>query len=63
MKVAVCMSGGLRCFKETFPFTEKFILSQYDCDLFFYGVENYEGQKQNYKDFLELLRIAVIILT
>ena len=56
------MSGGLRCFKETFPFTEKFILSQYDCDLFFYGVVNYEGQKQNYKDFLELYKPKDVVI-
>jgi hypothetical protein len=54
MKVAVCISGGLRCFKETFKFTEKFLLSEFDCDIFFYGVENKEGKNKNQTDFVSL---------
>jgi len=56
MKVAICFSGGLRCFKETYPYTKKYILSKLDCDIFFYGAENVEGKEQNYKDFLSLYR-------
>jgi hypothetical protein len=48
------MSGGLRCFKETLPYTEKFLFSNLDYDLFFYGVENNEGKEKNIIDFKNL---------
>jgi len=54
MKIALCMSGGLRCYKDTYNHFKKFILNNLDCDLFFYGTENKEGAKQNFIDFTTL---------
>lgn len=34
MKVALCLSGHLRKFDETFPSLRKFFLDRYDCDIF-----------------------------
>jgi hypothetical protein len=34
MKVAICLSGHLRKFDQTFPSLEKYFLSRYDCDIF-----------------------------
>lgn len=54
MKVALCMSGGLRCYKDTFNHLKKFVLDKLDYDLFFYGTENKEGADQNLIDFATL---------
>jgi len=34
MKIAICLSGHLRKFENTFPSLEKYFLSRYDCDIF-----------------------------
>lgn len=34
MKVAVCLSGHMRKFNETFPTLNQHLLSRYDCDVF-----------------------------
>lgn len=34
MKVAICLSGHFRKFKETFPSIDSHILKKYDCDVF-----------------------------
>jgi len=62
MKVAICMSGGLRCFKETYQFTDKFIFSKLDYDLYFYGTENKEGKEQNLNDFTNLYNPKSVII-
>lgn len=50
MKIALCMSGGLRNFKDTHYSFEKYLLSAHDVDVFFYGLENKEGEETNNKD-------------
>ena len=50
MKIALCMSGGLRNFKDTHYSFERYLLSVHDVDVFFYGLENKEGQETNGKD-------------
>ena len=39
-KVALCISGNLRTFNQTFPNINKNILSQYNCDVFIHTWEN-----------------------
>lgn len=47
MKVALCISGGLRNFEDTFYSFKEFLLDIFDVDVFFYGVENKKGAIQN----------------
>ena len=54
MKIALCLSGGLRNFKDTHYSFKNFILDKYDTDVFFYGLENKEGVDVNKKDLLDL---------
>jgi len=35
MKIALCLSGGLRNFKDTFYTFKYFLLKEYDVDVFF----------------------------
>jgi hypothetical protein len=50
MKIALCLSGGLRNFKDTHYSFEQYLLSAHNVDVFFYGLENKEGQEINNKD-------------
>ena len=54
MKIALCLSGGLRNFKDTHYSFKNFILDKYDTDVFFYGLENKKGVDTNEKDLLDL---------
>lgn len=54
MKVALCLSGGLRNFKDTYYSFKHFIIDKYETDVFFFGLENKEGIDQNTKDLIEL---------
>jgi len=53
-KIALCLSGGLRNFKDTFYSFEHFLLKKYNVDVFFFGLENKEGYIQNEKDLINL---------
>lgn len=59
MRVALCMSGGLRCFKDTAGHFKKFVQSRLDCDLFMYGAENKDGAASNITDFKSLYNPVV----
>lgn len=55
MRIAVCMSGGLRTFEVASPLMiEKFIKPLrdrgYEVDFFFYGLSNKKGLQDNLKD-------------
>ena len=54
MKIALCLSGGLRNFKDTYHSFKHFLLDNHDVDVFFYGLENKEGSIKNEKDLIEL---------
>jgi hypothetical protein len=54
MKIALCISGGLRNFKDTYYSFQHFLLSQHDVDVFFYGLENKEGEEKNKNDLISL---------
>lgn len=54
LRIAVAISGKLRCFKEFTPRFKQYILDPLQPDVFFYGYENKEGQDQNEKDIKEL---------
>lgn len=54
MKIALCLSGGLRNFKDTAYSFKYHLLDKFDVDVFFYGLENLEGSEQNQKDLIEL---------
>ena len=54
MRIALCLSGGLRNFKDTHYSFKNFILDKYNTDIFFYGLENREGANKNKKDLLDL---------
>lgn len=62
MRIALCISGGLRNFKDTFFTFEDFILNRPErfpedtVDVFFYGVENNEGVEQNKTDLVNLYK-------
>lgn len=55
-RIALCISGALRNFKDTFYSFEEMILSRHDIDVFFYGAENCEGAEQNEKDLIALFK-------
>jgi hypothetical protein len=50
MKIALCLSGGLRNFKDTHYSFDQYLLSAHNVDVFFYGLENKEGQETNNAD-------------
>lgn len=54
MKIALCLSGGLRNFKDTYHTFSKFLLEKHDVDVFFYGLENKEGKEKNIQDLIKL---------
>jgi hypothetical protein len=54
MKIALCLSGGLRNFKDTYYSFKHFLLDEYEVDVFFYGLENKEGVDINTKDLVRL---------
>lgn len=54
MRIALCLSGGLRNFKDTYHTFKHFLLDKHDVDLFFYGLENKEGKTQNQKDLISI---------
>ena len=54
MKIALCMSGGLRNFIDTHYSFDYYLLSQHDVDVYFYGLENKEGFTKNQEDFKKL---------
>jgi hypothetical protein len=54
MKIALCLSGGLRNFKDTYYSFKNFLLDRYDVDVFFYGLENKEGVDKNTIDLINL---------
>jgi len=56
MKIALCLSGGLRNFKDTYYSFEHYLLSKHNVDVFFYGLENKEGQEHNNVDFEHLYK-------
>ena len=55
-KIALCLSGALRNFKDTFYSFEEMLLQKHDVDVFFYGPENKEGLDQNKKDLEKLFK-------
>lgn len=52
--MALCISGGLRNFKDTHYSFVKYLLSKHEVDVFFYGLENKEGKENNINDFKNL---------
>jgi hypothetical protein len=54
MKIALCLSGGLRNFKDTAYSFKNHLLDKHQVDVFFFGLENKDGSIQNQKDFIEL---------
>jgi hypothetical protein len=53
-KIALCLSGGLRNFKDTFYSFEHFLLRNHNIDVFFFGLENKEGIDKNTYDLIKL---------
>ena len=62
MKVAVCFSGGVRNFKDTFPYFEKNFIEIYNPDVFVYGVQNIDGSVQNIKDIESLYKPKKLVI-
>jgi len=54
MKIALCLSGGLRNFKDTYYSFKHFLLDKHEVDVFFYGLENKEGVEKNKEDLIDL---------
>ena len=54
MKIALCLSGGLRNFKDTYYSFKHFLLDEYEVDVFFYGLENKEGVEKNKEYLIDL---------
>jgi hypothetical protein len=47
MKIALCLSGALRNFEDTFYSFKHFVLDRYSTDVFFYGACNKQGVELN----------------
>jgi hypothetical protein len=47
MRVALCLSGALRNFEDTFYSFKHFVLNRYETDVFFYGACNKQGVEHN----------------
>jgi len=62
MKIALCISGGLRNYKDTHYSVKHFLLDCNNVDIFYYGLENKEGKEQNIKDFTELYNPKKIVI-
>ncbi len=54
MRVAVCLSGMLRSYKETYKYLYSNIIKPFNADVFFCGYANKEGVDSNKKDFQEM---------
>ncbi len=53
-RIALCLSGGLRNFRDTFYSFDHFLLKKHNVDVFFFGLENKLGYNQNEKDLIKL---------
>jgi hypothetical protein len=49
MKIALCLSGFMRTFEETFPNLQKYLLSQYNIDIFIYTWDIQDGHLPHIK--------------
>jgi len=56
MKIAICFSGGIRNYKDTYPYFKTLFQDVYNSDIFIYGVENKDGYEQNVNDLWELYK-------
>lgn len=63
MKVALCVSGSLRNFKDTFYSFKEFILDVFDTDTFIYSPENKEGYLQNLEEVNKLFKPKYAVIT
>lgn len=54
MKIAICMSGMLRNFENTYPRFKKYILDEHNPDIFFHGYPNNKGIEYCKNKFIEL---------
>lgn len=62
LKIALCLSGGLRNYKDTFYSIKHFLLDKHNIDVFFYGLENKEGKDKNIQDFTEMYNPKKIVV-
>ena len=67
MRIAVCISGGLRTFEIAAPLLqEKFIVplkaKGHEVDIFFYGLSNNDGKELNEKKLVELYQPKKYVL-
>jgi len=62
MRIALCLSGGLRNFKDTYHTFKHFLLEKHDIDVFFFGLENKEGKEQNIVDFVDLYNPKMFLI-
>lgn len=61
MKVALCISGHLRTFEQTFPALQEYVLDAYDCDIFIStwndsGFADSSNEAENTDDVLDRAR-------
>jgi hypothetical protein len=56
MKIAICLSGLIRNFENTFPRFKKYIMDTYEPDIFFYGYPNNNGLDYCNKKLIELYK-------
>lgn len=54
MKIALCISGSLRNFKDTYYSFKEYLLKHHNVDVFFYGLENKENKEKNKIDLYNL---------
>jgi hypothetical protein len=62
MKIALCLSGGLRNFKDTQYSFQEYLLSTHDVDVFFYGLENRDGSEINRQDLEQLYHPKISVV-
>lgn len=63
MRVALCISGSIRNFKDTFFSFKEFILDNFNVDTFIYSPENKQGKEQNLKDVHDLYNPIQAVIT
>jgi hypothetical protein len=62
MKIAVCLSGMMRNFELTYPYFKKYIIDEYDPDIFFSGYPNKNGNEYCDKNLVNLYNPKKYIL-
>ena len=48
MKIAICISGQPRNFKQSYPILKEYFLDKYDCDVYFHTWKTLNFESTNF---------------